>query len=67
MVRRDKHLEIRDLWLQREVSLGMVLVNKVDGKKNPADLMTKYLRKEEIEERVQLVGIRIQWDDFICY
>ena len=24
-----KHLEIRDLWLQREVSLGKVVVNKV--------------------------------------
>ena len=62
-----KHLEIRDLWLQREVALGKVTVNKVDGKKNPADLMTKYLRKEEIEERLQLMGIRIQWDDFVRY
>ena len=62
-----KHLEIRDLWLQREVSLGKVVVNKVDGKKNPADLMTKYFRKEEIEERLQSMGIRIQWDEFIRY
>ena len=62
-----KHLEIRDLWLQREVSLGKVVVNKVDGKTNPADLITKYLRKEEIEERLQLMGIRIQWDDFVRY
>ena len=62
-----KHLEIRDLWLQREVSLGKVVVNKVDGKKNPADLMTKYLRKEEIEERLQLMGIRIQWQEFARY
>ena len=62
-----KHLEIRDLWLQREVTLGKVIVNKVDGKKNPADLMTKYLRKEEIEERLQLMGIRIQWEDFSRY
>ena len=62
-----KHLEIRDLWLQREVSLGKVVVNKVDGKKNPADLMTKYLRKEEIEERLQLMGIRIEWSKFVRY
>ena len=45
-----KHFEIRDLWLQREVALGKVCVNKVDGTKNPADPMTKYLRKEEIEK-----------------
>ena len=62
-----KHLEIRDLLLQREVSLGKVLVNKVDGKKNPADLMTKYLLKEEMEERLQLMGIRILWEDFVRY
>ena len=62
-----KHLEIRDLWLQREVALGKVTVNKVDGLKNPADLMTKYLRKEEIEVRLQLMGIRIQWDEFRRY
>ena len=62
-----KHLEIRDLWLQREVALGKVTVNKVGGLKNPADLMTKYLRKEEIEVRLQLMGIRIQWDEFHRY
>ena len=62
-----KHLEIRDLWLQREVALGKVIVNKVDGLKNPADLMTKYLRKEEIEVRLELMGIRIQWAEFERY
>ena len=62
-----EHLEIRDLWLQREVSLGKVLLHKVDGTKNPADLMTKYLRKEEIAERLQLMAIRIQWDEFVRY
>ena len=59
-----KHLEIRDLWRQREVALGKVMVNKVEGLKNPADLMTKYLRKDEIEFRLQLMGITILWDEF---
>ena len=62
-----KHLEIRDLWLQREVALGRVVVNKVDGLKNPADLMTKYLRKDEIESRLELMGLRIDWEDFERY
>ena len=62
-----QHCETRDLWLQREVALGKVVVNKVDAKRNPADLMTKYRRKEEIEERLQLMGIRIQWDDLVRY
>ena len=59
-----KYIEIRDFWLQREVALGKVTVNKVDRLKNPADFMTKYLRKEEVEVRLQLMGIGIQWDEF---
>ena len=58
---RMKHLEIRDLWLQREVGLGKVLVNKVLGTRNPADLMTKYLKRWEIEVRLGLMGLRIEW------
>ncbi len=56
-----KHLEIRDLWLQREVGLGKVIVHKVDGPRNPADLMTKFLKRWEIELRLKLMGIRIGW------
>ena len=58
---RMKHLEIRDLWLQREVGLGRVLVNKVDGTRNPADLMTKYFKRWEVEVRLRLMGIRVKW------
>ena len=58
-----KHLEIRDLWLQREVGLGKVIVSKVDGPRNPADLMTKFLKRWEIELRLKLMGIRIKWSD----
>ena len=58
---RMKHLEIRDLWLQRDVGLGKVLVNKVEGPRNPADLLTKYLKRWEIELRLKLMGLRIEW------
>jgi hypothetical protein len=58
-----KHLEIRDLWLQREVGLGEVIVNKVAGPRNPADLMTKFLKRWEIELRLKLMGIRVRWDE----
>ena len=36
-----RHLEIRDLWLQKEIREGRVVVHKVLGTENPADLMTK--------------------------
>ena len=57
-----KHLGIRDLWLQREVGMNRVIVHKVDGTRNPADLMTKYLKRWEIEVRLGLMGMTVVWD-----
>ena len=41
-----RHLEIRDLWLQKGVGDGKVIVMKVEGPKNPIDLMTKYVKSQ---------------------
>ena len=54
-----RHLEIRDLWLQKEVGEGKVVVSKVLGTENPADLMTKILGKQEIQERIEGMGMRV--------
>ena len=53
-----KHLEIRDLWLQKEVSDGRVIVNKIPGEENPADLMTKILSTKDIRDRA--LGMNMQ-------
>ena len=48
------------------------MVNKVEGPRNPADLLTKYLKRWEIELRLELMGLRIEWsqdfgeEDGIC-
>ena len=47
-----RHLQIRDLWLQKEVAEGRVEVGKVKGEENPADLMTKVLTEKETKERL---------------
>ena len=39
---RMRHIEVRDLWLKEEVRKGMVVVAKMKGDENPADLMTKF-------------------------
>ena len=57
---RMRHLEIRDLWLQKEVREGRVQVHKVPGYLNPADLMTKVLGTKEIRERLQGMNIRME-------
>ena len=52
-----RHLEIRDLWLQKEVADGRVTVFKTPGDENPADLMTKVLGTKEIEVRLEKMGM----------
>ena len=55
-----RHLEIRDLWLQKEVAEGKVVVEKVVGSSNPADLMTKVLSLKEVEFRLELMNMYIR-------
>ena len=39
----------RFLWIQERVRLKHFMIKCIDGKQNPADLMTKALTKSEIE------------------
>ena len=55
-----RHLEIKDLWIQKEVGEGKVLVEKVRGDSNPADLMTKVLHIGEINLRLEKLNISIR-------
>ena len=56
---RMRHLDMRDLWLQKEVGEGKVVVQKVLGTENPAELMTKVLGLKEIGERIEGMGMRV--------
>ena len=59
---RMRHLELRDLWLQREVGDGKVIVCKVPGLKNLADAMAKFLNQFELAGRLQHLGLRLLWE-----
>ena len=61
-----KHLEIRDLWLQKEVNEGKVVVHKVLGTGNPSDLGTKILNAAEITERLEGMNLEAQWENLAC-
>ena len=54
-----RHIEIRDLWLQKEVLDGKVVVSKVKGEDNPADLMTKVLSIKDVQSRLSHMMIRM--------
>ena len=57
---RMRHLEIRDLRLQKEVADGKLEVFKTPGLENPADLRTKVLSLGEIRERLKRKKIRVE-------
>ena len=61
-----KHLEIRDLWLQKEVYEGRLIVHKIKGEENPADLMTKILSVREINTRLLGMNIRGSFTGDMC-
>ena len=56
-----KHIEIRDMWLQKEVRDGKVEVSKVPGDQNPADLMTKILSTKDIQVRLDKMNLVATW------
>ena len=58
---RMRHLELRHLWIQREVGLGSVLVTKVAGTENPADALTKFLGRLDLQERLARLGLSLAW------
>eukprot|EP00973_Karenia_brevis_P044926 6221765-Karenia_brevis.AAC.1 len=55
-----RHLEIRDLWLQKEVYDGKLIVEKIPGEGSPADFMTKISGVKEIKSRLQSMSIERQ-------
>ena len=48
-----RHVEVHLLWLQHQVANGVFKVFKVDGKANPADLMTKHLTQEDMHKHMR--------------
>ena len=56
-----KHIEIRDLWLQKEVREGKVELQKILGLENSADAMTKFLNFAEV--LVRLNGLNLNGRD----
>ena len=52
-----RHLETHTLWVQEKVRTGAIVVRKVAGEVNPADLFTKHLpSKDKIHQLTALFG-----------
>ena len=55
---RMRHVETRMLWLQSQVLARQIVLIKVPGEENPADLMTKYLTEGEVKRHLSTLGMR---------
>ena len=53
-----RHLAVGDLWVQQRLRDGRVKLDKIDGVKNEADLMTKPIDGRRLRELLQLLGVR---------
>ena len=51
-----RHIEVNQLWLQQKVRSKEIQIVKVDGTKNLADALTKYLAQQDMGKHVEGVS-----------
>ena len=54
-----RHLEVKDLWLQELVQRGRLVLGKVRGQLNVADVLTKYLDLASVQKLLAIGGIQV--------
>ena len=54
-----RHIEVNQLWLQEHVARANIKVEKIDGVKNIADQLIKYVTKEGISFHMNETGQEI--------
>ena len=59
-VGRVRHLDVGVLWLEEQQLRRLVDLTKVSGTQNPADLMTKNLAKEHIDQYSEMLGFHFE-------
>ena len=52
-----RHMEVRYLWVQEVVGKGRVIIKKVSGKINPADVLTKPLSFRLAQDLLAPIGV----------
>ena len=54
---RVRHLAVGQLWIQEKVRSGEIALLKVLGLENPADLLTKHLARDTIDQHLQRLAL----------
>ena len=55
-----RHMAVHYLWVQERVKNGDITLSKVWGKQNPADLLTKHLDFNTIQQYMSLFGLQFR-------
>jgi hypothetical protein len=53
-----RHLDVTDLWIQEKVRAKVVTLHKVEGLKNPADVLTKYVDQASMTKALEFMNLR---------
>ena len=53
-----RHLDVHLLWLQQHIRNRTVTLIKVEGPKNVADVLTKHVKREVLDEHVRALRLR---------
>ena len=54
-----RHMHTKYLWVQDAVKEKLINVLKIDGKKNPSDVATKFLSKHQMSIVLEPLGVKI--------
>ena len=55
---RTRHIQVQYLWIQQQVAQEYLMMRKVDTKENPADLMTKFLTKDDKDKMLKYMCMK---------
>ena len=59
-LKRMRHLEVTELWLQEEVCRGRLQIGKIAGTENPADILTKFLGRQDVLDACLRMNVEIE-------
>ena len=55
-----RHLAVADLWVQDRVRSKDFDLRKVDGKPNPADMLTKHIDYPTLQRHLEFLGLVVE-------
>eukprot|EP00439_Symbiodinium_sp_Y106_P028667 s6609_g3.t1 len=59
--KKTKHVELRFLYVQNLVQMGLLRMAKIEGTRNPADVMTKYVATDVLQRLKAHIGVVSNW------